>query len=65
MFPFLSHLTLGSWQQHRDACSPVESGVSKNSLYTRTTTSYIEGESTNLPRELDHSLGIARDEVRI
>ncbi|XP_077960241.1 transforming acidic coiled-coil-containing protein 2 isoform X28 [Gasterosteus aculeatus] len=50
-------------QQHRDACSPVESGVSKNSLYTRTTTSYIEGESTNLPRELDHSLGIARDEI--
>ncbi|XP_077960220.1 uncharacterized protein tacc2 isoform X8 [Gasterosteus aculeatus] len=53
----------GKLQQHRDACSPVESGVSKNSLYTRTTTSYIEGESTNLPRELDHSLGIARDEI--
>ncbi|KAL6101670.1 tacc2 [Pungitius sinensis] len=49
--------------QHRDVSSPVQGGVSKNSLYTRTTTSYIEGESTHLPRELDHSLGIARDEI--
>ncbi|XP_056291009.1 uncharacterized protein tacc2 isoform X3 [Pseudoliparis swirei] len=49
--------------QHRDVSSPVESGVSKNSLYARTTTSYIEGETPHLPRELDHSLGIAREEI--
>ncbi|XP_068424187.1 microtubule-associated protein futsch isoform X4 [Clinocottus analis] len=50
-------------QQHRDVSSPVESGVSKNSLYTKTTTSYIEGDSPHLPKELDHSLGIAREEI--
>ncbi|XP_078128618.1 uncharacterized protein tacc2 isoform X3 [Sander vitreus] len=50
-------------EQHRDVSSPVESGVSMNSLYARTTTSYIEGESPHLPRELDHSLGIAREEI--
>ncbi|XP_035848447.1 microtubule-associated protein futsch isoform X5 [Sander lucioperca] len=49
--------------KHRDVSSPVESGVSMNSLYARTTTSYIEGESPHLPRELDHSLGIAREEI--
>ncbi|XP_047190944.1 uncharacterized protein tacc2 isoform X4 [Scophthalmus maximus] len=50
--------------KHRDISSPVESAVSKNSLYTRTsTTSYIEGESPHLPQDLDHSLGIARDEI--
>lgn len=49
-------------EQHRDVSSPVESAVSKNSLYTRTT-SYIEGESPHLPRDLDHSLGIAREEI--
>ncbi|XP_068580989.1 titin homolog isoform X4 [Cebidichthys violaceus] len=49
--------------KHRDVSSPVESGVSKNSLYARTTDSYIEGESPHLPRELDHSLGIAREEI--
>jgi len=65
MFPFLSLLSAGSWKQHRDVSSPVESGVSKNSLYARTTTSYIEGETPHLPRELDHSLGIAREEVRL
>ncbi|XP_027132615.1 transforming acidic coiled-coil-containing protein 2 isoform X3 [Larimichthys crocea] len=48
--------------QHRDLSSPIESAVSKNSLYTRTT-NYIEGESPHLPRELDHSLGIAREEI--
>ncbi|XP_044069212.1 transforming acidic coiled-coil-containing protein 2 isoform X15 [Siniperca chuatsi] len=48
--------------QHRDVSSPVESTVSKNSLYTRTT-NYIEGESPHLPRDLDHSLGIAREEI--
>lgn len=63
MFPFLSLLSFASWKQHRDLSSSVESGVSKNSLYTRTTASYIEGESPHLPRELDHSLGIAREEV--
>uniref|UniRef100_A0A669BQP1 Transforming acidic coiled-coil-containing protein C-terminal domain-containing protein n=1 Tax=Oreochromis niloticus TaxID=8128 RepID=A0A669BQP1_ORENI len=48
---------------HRDVSSSLESGVSKNSLYSRTTASYIEGESPHLPRELDHSLGIAREEI--
>ncbi|KAM8858568.1 uncharacterized protein AB9W97_019072 isoform 4-T4 [Spinachia spinachia] len=56
-------LSTVSPQQHREVSSTVESGVSKNSLYTRTTTSYTGGESTHLPRELDHSLGIARDEI--
>ncbi|XP_005737092.1 transforming acidic coiled-coil-containing protein 2 isoform X7 [Pundamilia nyererei] len=50
-------------EQHRDVSSSLESGVSKNSLYSRTTASYIEGESPHLPRELDHSLGIAREEI--
>nr|XP_029136768.1 protein piccolo-like isoform X7 [Labrus bergylta] len=50
--------------QHRDLSSPVESAVSKNSLYTRTnSSSYIDGESPHLPGELDHSLGIAREEI--
>ncbi|XP_034407331.1 transforming acidic coiled-coil-containing protein 2 isoform X1 [Cyclopterus lumpus] len=49
--------------KHRDVSSPVESGVSKNSLYTRTITSYIEGETPHLPRELDQSLGIAQEEI--
>nr|XP_029136769.1 uncharacterized protein LOC109997958 isoform X8 [Labrus bergylta] len=49
---------------HRDLSSPVESAVSKNSLYTRTnSSSYIDGESPHLPGELDHSLGIAREEI--
>ncbi|KAM3606487.1 uncharacterized protein V6R79_017268 [Siganus canaliculatus] len=48
--------------QHRDVSSPIESAVSKTSLYSRTT-GYIEGESPHLPRDLDHSLGIAREEV--
>ncbi|XP_070834371.1 transforming acidic coiled-coil-containing protein 2 isoform X13 [Chaetodon trifascialis] len=48
--------------KHRDVSSPIESAVSKTSLYTRTT-NYIEGESPHLPRELDHSLGIAREEI--
>ncbi|XP_039995134.1 transforming acidic coiled-coil-containing protein 2 isoform X2 [Xiphias gladius] len=57
-------LTTVTPQKHRDVSSPVESAVSKNSLYTRTTsTSYIEGESPHLPRDLDHSLGIAREEI--
>ncbi|XP_023281483.1 uncharacterized protein LOC111669427 isoform X1 [Seriola lalandi dorsalis] len=60
--PSLSTVT----PQHRDLSSPVESAVSKSSLYARTTTtntSYIEGESPHLPRDLDHSLGIAREEI--
>ncbi|XP_044228679.1 uncharacterized protein tacc2 isoform X2 [Thunnus albacares] len=57
--PSLSTVT----PQQREVSSPVESSVSKTSLYTRTTTSYIEGESPHLPRELDHSLGIAREEI--
>ncbi|XP_067465878.1 uncharacterized protein tacc2 isoform X4 [Thunnus thynnus] len=57
--PSLSTVT----PQQREVSSPVESSVSKTSLYTRTTTNYIEGESPHLPRELDHSLGIAREEI--
>ncbi|XP_030297941.1 transforming acidic coiled-coil-containing protein 2 isoform X12 [Sparus aurata] len=56
--PSLSTVT----PQHRDVSSPMESAVSKSSLYARTT-NYIEGESPHLPRELDHSLGIAREEI--
>lgn len=41
--------------------SPGDSGVSKSSLYSRAT--YIEGESPHLPRDMDHSLVIAREEV--
>lgn len=62
MFPFLSLISAGSWKQHRDLSSPIENAVSKNSLYARTT-DYMEGESPHLPKELDHSLGIAREEV--
>ncbi|XP_068597048.1 transforming acidic coiled-coil-containing protein 2 isoform X2 [Brachionichthys hirsutus] len=46
--------------QHRDVSSPIESAVSRNSLNSR---NYIEAESPHLPRELDHSLGIAREEI--
>ncbi|XP_043112249.1 transforming acidic coiled-coil-containing protein 2-like isoform X14 [Puntigrus tetrazona] len=45
----------------REAASPGDSGVSKSSLYSRT--GYIEGESPHLPRDMDHSLGIAREEI--
>lgn len=64
MFPFLALLSSASWKQQRDVSSPVENAVSKNSLYTRTSTSYIDGESPHLPKDLDDSLGIAREEVR-
>ncbi|XP_061601249.1 microtubule-associated protein futsch isoform X3 [Cololabis saira] len=61
--PSLSTVT----PQHRDVSSSVDSALPKTSLYARTTStsssSYMEGESPHLPRELDHSLGIARDEV--
>lgn len=64
MLPFLSLLSAHSWKQHRDLSSPIDTGVSKNSLYTRTT-NYINAESPHLPKDLDHSLGIAREEVRL
>ncbi|XP_029963186.1 transforming acidic coiled-coil-containing protein 2 isoform X2 [Salarias fasciatus] len=59
--PSLSTVT----PKHRDLSSSVENAVSKNSLYARNTTNtaYIEGESPHLPRDLDHSLGIAREEI--
>ncbi|XP_061815828.1 uncharacterized protein tacc2 isoform X5 [Nerophis lumbriciformis] len=50
-------------EQHRDVSSPSESSVSKNMLYARTAPSYVDGESPHLPKDLDHSLGIAREEV--
>ncbi|XP_076141964.1 uncharacterized protein tacc2 isoform X7 [Alosa pseudoharengus] len=45
----------------REVSSPAENVVSKTSLYSRP--GYSEGESPYLPRELDHSLGIAREEI--
>ncbi|XP_028323549.1 uncharacterized protein tacc2 isoform X8 [Gouania willdenowi] len=56
-------------QQQRDLTPSGESAVAKNSLYARTTitaasiNNYIEGESPHLPKDLDHSLGIAREEI--
>ncbi|XP_042592998.1 transforming acidic coiled-coil-containing protein 2-like isoform X3 [Cyprinus carpio] len=47
--------------QQRETASPGDSGVSRCSLYSRT--GYIEGESPHLPRDMDHSLGIAREEI--
>ncbi|XP_052428186.1 uncharacterized protein LOC127970030 isoform X7 [Carassius gibelio] len=47
--------------QQREMASPGDSGVPKSSLYSRT--GYIEGDSPHLPREMDHSLGIAREEI--
>lgn len=63
MFSLLSLISAGLWKQRRDVISSMENAVSKNSLYSRTT-DYIEGESPHLPKDLDHSLGIAREEVR-
>ncbi|XP_027862069.1 uncharacterized protein tacc2 isoform X4 [Xiphophorus couchianus] len=58
--PSLSTVT----PQHRDMLSSVESSIPKSSLYAKTTSSsYIEGESPHLPRELDQSLDIAREEI--
>ncbi|XP_065152688.1 uncharacterized protein tacc2 [Paramisgurnus dabryanus] len=48
-------------KQQREMASPGDSGVSKSSLYCRA--GYGEGESPHLPRDMDHSLGIAREEV--
>ncbi|XP_073689965.1 uncharacterized protein tacc2 isoform X3 [Garra rufa] len=47
--------------KQRETASPVDSGVTKCSLYSRT--GYIEGESPHLPRDMDDSLGIAREEI--
>lgn len=41
--------------------SPGDSAVSKSSLYSRV--GYSDGESPHLPHDMDHSLGIAREEV--
>ncbi|XP_077586227.1 uncharacterized protein tacc2 [Stigmatopora nigra] len=49
--------------QHKDASSTSEILLSKNSLYVRTAPSYIDGESPHLPKDLDHSLGIAKEEI--
>ncbi|XP_014907179.1 uncharacterized protein LOC106959252 isoform X2 [Poecilia latipinna] len=51
--------------KHRDMLSSVESSIPKSSLYAKTTSSssYIEGESPHLPRDLDQSLDIAREEI--
>ncbi|XP_054885360.1 uncharacterized protein tacc2 isoform X3 [Poeciliopsis prolifica] len=58
--PSLSTVT----PQHRDMLSSVESSIPKSSLYAKTTSSsYIEGESPHLPRDLDQSLDIAREEI--
>nr|XP_055025805.1 transforming acidic coiled-coil-containing protein 2-like isoform X7 [Misgurnus anguillicaudatus] len=48
-------------KQQREMASPGDSGVSRGSLYSRA--GYGEGESPHLPRDMDHSLGIAREEV--
>ncbi|KAL4641292.1 transforming acidic coiled-coil-containing protein 2 isoform X3, partial [Arapaima gigas] len=51
-----------SARHQREAISPAESAVSKGSLYART--GYSEGDSSPyLPHDLDHSLGIAREEI--
>lgn len=49
-------------QRDRETGSPGESAVSKGSLYT-SRPPYTQQEGPYLPRELDHSLGIARDEI--
>ncbi|XP_030628290.1 transforming acidic coiled-coil-containing protein 2 [Chanos chanos] len=53
--------TLSSEPPQREVASPTDSGVSKSSLYSRA--GYSEGETPYLPRDLDHSLGIAREEI--
>ncbi|XP_016323157.1 uncharacterized protein LOC107673862 [Sinocyclocheilus anshuiensis] len=47
--------------QQREMASPGDSGVSKSSFYLQS--GYIEGESPHLPRDMDHSLAIAREEI--
>uniref|UniRef100_A0A3B1J7V1 Transforming acidic coiled-coil-containing protein C-terminal domain-containing protein n=1 Tax=Astyanax mexicanus TaxID=7994 RepID=A0A3B1J7V1_ASTMX len=55
------NINSSAMSKQRDVASPGDSGVSKSSIYSRT--GYSETESPYLPRELDHSLGIAREEV--
>ncbi|XP_053357540.1 uncharacterized protein tacc2 isoform X3 [Clarias gariepinus] len=50
-----------STAKERELASPGDSGVSKSSLYSRT--GFSEAESPYLPQDLDHSLGIAREEI--
>ncbi|MEQ2298622.1 hypothetical protein AMECASPLE_007181 [Ameca splendens] len=53
-------------EQHREMLSAVECSIPKSSLYAKMTTgssNYIEGESPHLPRDLDQSLDIAREEI--
>lgn len=61
MFPFLSLLSSG--KQHRDVSSPVDTALGKNPPFARNANNFIDGESPHLPKEMDHSLGIAREEV--
>ncbi|XP_072565800.1 transforming acidic coiled-coil-containing protein 2 isoform X12 [Paramormyrops kingsleyae] len=49
-------------EHQREASSPVESAVTKSTLYSRTGYSE-EDENPYMPRDLDHSLGIAREEI--
>ena len=49
-------------QREREVASPRESSESKGSLYT-SRPAYTQQESPYLPRDLDQSLGIAREEV--
>ncbi|XP_058239685.1 transforming acidic coiled-coil-containing protein 2-like isoform X6 [Hemibagrus wyckioides] len=55
------NLDSSSTAKERELASPGDSGVSKSSLYSRT--GYSEAESPYLPQDLDHSLGIAREEI--
>ncbi|XP_053535707.1 uncharacterized protein tacc2 isoform X3 [Ictalurus punctatus] len=55
------NLNRSSTAKERELASPGDSGVSKSSLYSRT--GYSEGESPYLPQDMDHSLGIAREEI--
>ncbi|XP_046885886.1 uncharacterized protein tacc2 isoform X2 [Hypomesus transpacificus] len=49
-------------QREREVASPRESSESKGSLYT-SRPAYTQQESPYLPRDLDQSLGIAREEI--
>ncbi|XP_026885373.2 uncharacterized protein tacc2 isoform X6 [Electrophorus electricus] len=53
--------SLSTVSPQREVASPGDSGMSKSSLYSQA--GYSEGESPYLPRDLDHSLGIAREEI--
>ncbi|XP_035984540.1 uncharacterized protein tacc2 isoform X5 [Fundulus heteroclitus] len=60
--PSLSTVT----PQRRDMLSSAESSIPKSSLYAKTTSGssgYNDGESPHLPRDLDQSLDIAREEI--